>query len=304
MVLGVVPLRQLEDGLVGLLGKPHHGGHSGALSPAHRPEQPRCGYPGERRSGCTIQKEGGIRVPLKKRGCHLVVDLAFDCPAHDVGFVLAGGKDQYLPGLEDRLHAHGDRFAGDVLLPEEVSRRVFPGDQVQGHHPGAALGSRARLVEADVAGSSYAQDLKVDSAGGPDGVLVPLAFGLDLLPWKVAPEDVDIGRQDIQLVEQILPHEPVVGVNTPRVHRVVLVQVEGDHVPEGQSLLLVHPNELPVNSNGRGAGREPEHGLQALGLAGADHLRDPAGHPDAHLVVIVHDHGRNSLERLALGQRR
>ena len=85
-----------------------------------------------------------------------------------------------LARLEDRRHAHRDRFAGDVLLAEEIGRGVPPGHQVERDQPRPALGARAGLVEADVPGPADAEQLEVDASGGLDRRLVAAALVLDI----------------------------------------------------------------------------------------------------------------------------
>ena len=162
--------------------------------PVHRAEQPGRGDAGERRGGGAVEVERGVRVPLEEGGGDLVVHLALDRAAHDLGLVLAGGEDEDLAGLEDRGDAHRDRLARDVLLAEEVGGGVLPGHQVERDKPGAALGARAGLVEADVPGAADAEELEVDPAGRADRLLVAAALGLDLVARDVAARDVDVAR--------------------------------------------------------------------------------------------------------------
>ena len=180
--------------------------------------------------GGAIDVERGVGVALQERRGDLVVDLALDRAADDRGLVLAGGENHDLAGLEDRGDAHRDRLAGHVLLAEEVGGGVLPRHQVERDQPGPALGAGARLVEADVARAPDAEELEVDAAGGADRLLVAPDRGLGLVARQVAARDVHVGPRDVELGEEILPHEAMVGVDALRVHRVVLVQVERDHV--------------------------------------------------------------------------
>ncbi len=76
-------------------------------------------------------------------------------------------------------------------------------------------------------------------------VLVPGAVACGLGPGEVSARDVDLLRGDVDVVEEILPHEPVVRMHVARVHRVVLVEVEGDHAREGEPLLAVAAGSAP-----------------------------------------------------------
>ena len=178
-VLGVVMLGQLENGLAGLVREPGDRTDHQALGPLHRAEEPGSGLPGQCRGCRAVEVKRRVGVLLQKGGGNLVVHVALDRPPDDLGLVLAGGEDQDLAGLEDRLDPHRDRFARDVLFAEEIGRGVFARDQVEGHESGAALGAGARLVEPDVTGSPYAQQLEVDAARRPDRLLIPAALGFD-----------------------------------------------------------------------------------------------------------------------------
>ena len=264
--------------------------------PVHGAEEPGRRLARERRRGGAVDVEGGVRMALEERGRDLVVHLALDRPTHDGGLVLAGREDEDLAGLEDRGDAHRERLARDVLLAEEIGRRVLPGHQVERDEAGAALGARAGLVEADVPRPPDAEELEVDAAGLADRLLVAGDLVLHLRRggcrraemWTCSAGNVELG-------EQVLPHEPMVGVEAPRVHRVVLVEIEGDDVPEAEPLVAVQADQLAVDADRRGAGGEPEHGAPALGGAGAYDLGDPARHQSAEVVVVVDDEGADAL---------
>ena len=84
----------------------------------------------------------------------------------------------------------------------------------------------ARLVEADVAGAADSQDLEIDAAGRADRLLVAPALVLDPVSRSVARRDVHVGGIDVEVGEEVLPHEPMVGMEAAGIHRVVLVEVE------------------------------------------------------------------------------
>ncbi len=206
-----------------------------------------------------VHVERRVAVPLQERRGHLDVDLAFDRAADDARLVLASGQDRDLARIHDGGDAHGDRLARHVLLAEEVGGRVASRDRVERHEARPALEAGARLIEADVARLADAQDLEVDTARILDRLLVLLAILVHALPGHRPVRDVDVGRVDVHVGEQVLPHESMVGVDAVRGHRVVLVEVERDDVLEAQPLLFVLPDELAVDADRRGARREAQH---------------------------------------------
>src|SRR4029079_11103273 len=142
-------------------------------------------------------------------------------------------------------------LAGNVLLPEEVGGGVLSGHQIERNETGPTFEPRAGLVEADVAGASDAEELKVDAPGVGDGGLVPAAVLDHLVPGNVASGEVHLPGRDVEKGEEVLPHEPMVGVEAPGVHRVVLVEVEGHHPGEGKAFLPMHPDQLAVDADRR-----------------------------------------------------
>jgi hypothetical protein len=110
----------------------------------------------------------------------------------------------------------------------------------------------------------------------------------------VATRDVNVGGIDVDVIEQILPHEPVVAVDAVRRHRVVLVEIERDHVGEAQSFLPVASNQLAVNANWCGSRRETEYGMPTFLGASTDQVRHLVGNQTGHLRVAVGNHNRNA----------
>ena len=294
-MLGVVVLGELEDRLPGLVGEPHDGAHGQLGRPLDAAEQPGRRLAGQGRGRGAVDVERRVRVALQERRRHLVVHLALDGAPHDRRLVLAGGEDQDLARLEDRGHPHRQRLARHVLLAEEVGRGILPGHQVQGDQPGAALGAGARLVEADVARPTDPQQLQIDAAGGADLGLVAPQLGVHLVAGEVPARDADLLPRDVELGEQILPHEPVVGVQAPRVHGVVLVEVERRDPREAEPVMPMQADQLAVDADRGGAGGQPEHRAAAGGGLGAHDLRDPARHQAAQIVGIVDDDGADML---------
>jgi len=122
-------------------------------------------------------------------------------------------------------------------------------DGVERHEARAAVRARAGLVEADVTRLADAEDLEIDSAGGDDGGLVRARRLADLLAADLPRRDVHPRRVDVDVREQILPHEAVVGVDAVLRHRVVLVEIETLDACEAQPLFAVHADQLAVDAD-------------------------------------------------------
>src|SRR4029079_3781249 len=124
---------------------------------------------------------------------------------------------------ENRRDTHCEGLARNELLAEEIGRRIASRDRVTQQHAGAALCARSGLVDPDVSCLSDAEYLEIDAAGARDRILVATAFIIHIFTRGFALRDVYALAVDVDLREQILPHEPTVGVNALATHRVILV---------------------------------------------------------------------------------
>ena len=141
-------------------------------------------------------------------------------------------------------------------------------------------------------GPADAEELEIDPAGLVDRLLVGEALLFGLLAGQVAARDVHVGGGNVEPGEKILPHEPMVGVETPRVHRVVLVEVEGDDLREAEPFVAVHPDQLAVNADRRRPGGEAQDRPARLA---ADQIRDPASDEPRDLVLVGEEDGADPL---------
>ena len=154
-----------------------------------------------------------------------------------------------------------------------------------------AVGAGAGLVEPDVAGPAYSQELEVQPARFLDGALVCGTEGRYLLDRKRAVGDVRVGLVDVDVIEQVLVHEPPIALQVVRLHGEVLVQIERQHALEAQALLLVQANQLGIDAGRGGAGRQAQDTSLPGGLSGADKGRDFASDRRAGLLGLREDLG-------------
>ena len=300
VVVAVVDRGEAQDALPRLLGEPEHRLHLELGRPLDLSDQPRRPDARELSGRGRVQVDGRVRVLLQVRRGDVRVDVPFDRAADDPGLVLAGRDQRDLPRLEDRRDAHRDRLGRHVLLAEEVGRGVLARDRVQVDEPRARAAPRARLVEADVPAPAHTQDLEVDAPGAADRLLVFARVCVHLAPAQVATRDVHVLGADVHVLEQILPHEPVVAVDAPRVHGKVFVEVERHRVREGEPLLAVHADQLAVDAHRGRAGCKPEHGTPPLVLPAAHHLGDALRDHPRYRLVVGKDHDGNRCHRVRL----
>ena len=307
-VLVVVFVGELEDRLAEFQRQPNHRLLRELWGPlqAHRlqrtdhprglePRQPRCRRP--------VEHEPGVRMLLQGAGRDVAARRLLDRLADDRRLVLAEGQQHHPAGVEDRSHAHRDRLPGHVPLTEEIAGRVAAGHAVQRDQPGAALDGAARFVEADVTGAADAEQLQVDPARRPDLLLVGDAGGGDPLPRDGAVGKVDRGGWNIEVIEEVLPHEAVVALQRVGLHRPVLVEVERHDRLERHALLAMQPDQLVVHAHWRAAGGQTEHGLLASGGPLLHEVGDLAGDRPAGIGRLVVDSDGQPFHRSDMRQR-
>ena len=307
-VFVVVLVDQFEDRLVELEGQPDHGladQRVGPLQPQRlqRPHEPGRLEPRELRRGRPVEHELRVGVLLQRAGRDVDAGLLLHRLADDLRLVLAEGQQDHAAGVHDRAHAHRDRLPGHVPLPEEVARRVGPGHAVERDQAGAAVEGAARLVEADVARPTDAEDLQVDAAGRTDPLLIPAAGGQDVAPGEGAVGYVDRVGRDVDVVEEVLPHEAVIALEGVGSDRPIFVEIEGDDGLEGDPILLVEPDEFVVDAHRRAARRQAEHGLLAGGRPARHEVGDLASHRPAGVARLLVDGHGHPLDRGHVGQR-
>lgn len=161
-----------------------------------------------------------------------MVDALLNAPLQSQGLALAEDDDDNLPGLENSLHADRQSHFGHLCHVVAKEARVGQ-DGVVGERldAGAAGKTGAGLVEGDVAILADASKEQVNAAGELNGVLVCNALGLEV--DGVAVEDMDVGGVDVDMGEEVLPHEGVIGLGVIARDPDVLVHVEGHDMFKG-----------------------------------------------------------------------
>ena len=95
-------------------------------------------------------------------------DRAFDQAVDGVFFVAAQGQQHDLPGLHDGADAHGNGLARHLTLRLEKALVGLNGAVGEADDLGAVAKVVRRLVKADVAVASDAQQLEINAARLPD----------------------------------------------------------------------------------------------------------------------------------------
>lgn len=161
-----------------------------------------------------------------------MVDALFDAPLQSQGLALAEDDNNHLPSLQDGLDTDGQSHLGDLVHVIAEEPRIGE-DRVigQGLDTGSTGQAGARLVESNVAVFADACEEQVDAASDFYGILVRNTLGLEI--GSVAVEDVDVGGVDIDVGEEVLPHERMVRFGMVARDADIFVHVEGDYIFEG-----------------------------------------------------------------------
>jgi len=142
-------------------------------------------------------------------------------------------------------------------------------------------------------GAADPQELQVDAAMLADATLVFLTVCMHGVRRHRAARQVHVGRIDVDVVEEMLPHEAVIALKLMRLHWPILVEVERDHVSDRASRLSVQADEFVVDTHRRAAGGQPEHaslaaatGIRSRVLAPSGPLRTPCMRRSEAIVDI------------------
>jgi len=140
------------------------------------------------------------------------------------------------------------------------------------------------------------QDLDVYSPCLLDGLFVGITVSLYLRNGTLPVQQVYVGRGYVHVPKEMLVHEVPVTLRFRPTDRVVFIQVEGENVGEGKSLLPVETNQFLVDPQGRRPRRKPQHaGFTFLAAAS-----DQAGNFPRYLLTsflrVLADSGRNPLQ--------
>ena len=313
-VLVVVAVGEFEDRLVAAQRQPDHCFSNQGVGPLEaqrleRPHHPRRLEPRQPRGGGAVEHKPRVGMLLEGAGRNVATRQFLHRLSHNRGLVLAKRQQNHAAGIENRAHAHGDRLAGHVSLAEEVAGCIGPRHTIERDQPGSALGGAPRLVETDVAGAADAQNLEVDSSHLPDLLLVATAGGENLAPVKGPIGDMDGVGRNVDMVEEMFPHEAAVALQLVGLHRPVFVEVERDNRAKGNTFFAVQTDEFVVDADRRATGRQSQHRLLAGRRPTRNQINDLSSNGPAGVSRLLIDgdrhplHGRDVGERSAVDRR-
>ena len=163
--------------------------------------------------------------------------------------------DQYLLGIEHRAYTHRNGCLRHLVHVVVEETRV--GDDRVGSqrlHACTRAEGRTRLIEGDVSVGTDTTQEKIHATYSLHASLVACALSLNIL--GVAVEDVHILRLDVDVAEEVVPHERVIAFGMLFRQTYILIHVEGNHVLERDYPLLVQLNQVLIHTQRRRAGRQ------------------------------------------------
>ncbi len=101
-------------------------------------------------------------------------------------------------------------------------------------------------------------------------IFVLLAKLLHFLRGNRAVGNVNVCRIDIDMVEQMLPHEADVALQLIGLHGVILVEVERHDIAKREFLFAMNSQQFVINADRRTTGGQTQHTITAFRLPRAN----------------------------------
>ena len=238
-----------------------------------------------------VEDHGGARVELQRGAGANRGERAFDHVFDGADFGGAEGEQQAASRVENGADAHRERVLRHRVEGTEdgaiIAECLFGEDL----DPRARTQRAGGFVETDVAVAAEAEELDVDPAGVENALFVTAALGVKI--GRRAVGHVGALWVDVDVAEEIFPHEIPVGLVVRAGEADILVEVKGRHAAEIEPFVAVETDEFLIEAERGAAGGEAEDGVGFF----ADDAGDDLGTEDAADFGAVADenfHGGES----------
>ena len=194
-----------------------------------------------------IADDDTVLVHLEHGDGPHMADRLFDGVLEGTGFVVTINHDKHLFGVHDGSYTYGQRGLRhfvDIIVEETavgddgVGRQLFL--------TGAAGERRTRFVERDMSVRTDTAEEQVDTADITDLLLITRTLGYEVR--SVTVQDIDILLADVDMREEVIPHEAVITLGVLFRQVDILVHVKGYHVAERHFARFVEFDELAVHT--------------------------------------------------------
>lgn len=207
---------------------------------------------------CVVAYDDALGVHLQSRdGPHLRNATLYTL-LQSTGFVVAVYNDEHVASRHDGTHTYRQRrFGHEVGITAKETRVGDDGVLCERFYTSARGERRARLVEGDVTVGSYATEEELDTSVGSDFSLVTgtLLFGIG----SITIEDIYVFGTDVDVREEIAPHESVVALFVIFGQIAIFVHVESHYVAERNDTFLVELDEVFIHTQRRRTGGKTQH---------------------------------------------
>ena len=176
-----------------------------------------------------------------------VVDWLFYSMAEGTGFIMAIHHDHHLLCIHYCANTYcKSRLWNQIYIIVKETAVSNDGIGGKGLLAGTALQAGAWLVEGNMSIRTNATHEQVNTACILNSFLIVLALCLQIL--GIAIENMDIFFLNVDMAEEVVPHEAVValGMILGEIH--ILVHVESNHVLERHLASLVQGDQLSVHT--------------------------------------------------------
>ena len=234
-----------------------------------------------------VASDDAVLVELESRDSPSVVYAALNAVTESASLVVSADEEENLLCVANGADANGKCGLGN-LIGVVIEETGVNDEGVLGESANAGTGIKGGegLVEGDVTVNAATAHEEIDSAVRRDLFLVTSALCLEILSHTV--KNVDILCGNVYMIEEVVVHEVPVALVVILGKTNVFVHIEGNYVLEGNLTLLIHLDELLVNSERRRAGGKAEDEGTVLFVV-VDSVGDVLSSPCAHCVIIVFD---------------
>ena len=233
-----------------------------------------------------IANDDSAVVLLEGRDGPNLSDGTFDGSLQSASLVVAVADDEHFLSVKHCANANGEGRLGHLVYIALEEAAV--GDNCIGGEAlltGAALEAGERLVESDVAVGTNTAHEEVDTASSLDGSFVGSALCYNI--FCVTIEDVYVLLLDVDMAEEVVPHEAVVAFGMLFGQTYIFVHVEGDNIFEAHLTGLVKLNEVLVEAQRTTASGATQHErLLGSGVCGVNATCYILGGPNRKGSVI------------------
>lgn len=230
-------------------------------------------------TGLFVASNNAVGMHLDHAGGPHVADAVLDHVVQCTGFLGSVHENQNLSGVHHGADSYGEGLLGNLgFVVVEEAAVGLDGVGGEGLHTGAGSKAASGLVEGDMAVRTYATHKEIDSACLGDHLLVMVALGLQV--GGVAVEDMDVLFLDVDVVEEVIPHEAVVALGMIDGKAYIFVHIEGHYILKREDSFLIELYQVLVEAErGAAGGTSQNKRMICCGIEIEDALSHIVGGP-------------------------